>query len=85
VAVEEADAGLRALAVAPGVVDTDMQAAIRATPADRFPAVDRFLARKRDEAFNSPEWVADHILRLAFDPAAAPGDVVVRLPDEARR
>ena len=85
VAVEEADAGLRALAVAPGVVDTDMQAAIRATPADRFPAVDRFLARKRDEAFNSPEWVADHILRLAFDPAAAPGDVVVRLPAEARR
>ncbi|HLM63904.1 MAG TPA: SDR family NAD(P)-dependent oxidoreductase, partial [Acidimicrobiales bacterium] len=43
IAVEEADAGLRALAVAPGVVDTDMQAAIRATPAAEFPAVDRFV------------------------------------------
>ena len=42
VAIEEADAGLRALAVAPGVVDTDMQAAIRTTTED-FPSLDRFL------------------------------------------
>ena len=62
VAVEEADAGLRAFAVAPGVVDTDMQAAIRAAPADRFPPVERFLQMKRDDAFNSPAWVADHVL-----------------------
>jgi NAD(P)-dependent dehydrogenase (short-subunit alcohol dehydrogenase family) len=81
VAIEEADAGLRALAVAPGLVDTAMQAAIRATPAERFPAVERFRARAREGAFNSPAWVADHVLRLAFGPGAPP-DVVIRVPDE---
>ncbi len=82
VAVEEADAGLRALAVAPGLVDTAMQAAIRAAPVERFPAVERFRARARDGAFNSPAWVADHVLRLAFGPDAPPDVVVVRVPDE---
>jgi benzil reductase ((S)-benzoin forming) len=87
VAVEEADAGLRALAIAPGVVDTDMQAAIRATPAERFPALDRFLALARENAFNSPDWVADEFLALVFGPtgddgAAAP--VVRRIRDEPR-
>ena len=81
VAAEEAEAGLRAHAVAPGVVDTDMQAAIRATPADRFPEVERFVQLKRDEAYNSPAWVADHILGLAFGDAP-PTDVVLRVPDE---
>ena len=37
VALEEAAHGLRAYALAPGVIDTDMQALIRATPAARFP------------------------------------------------
>ena len=83
VAAEEADAGLRAYAVAPGVVDTDMQAQIRATPAERFPAVDRFLQLKRRDAYNSPAWVVDHVLRLLTEPAPA-GDVVLRLPDEPR-
>ena len=82
VALEEAEAGLRAHAVAPGVVDTDMQAAIRATPADRFPAVERFQDLARDEAFNSPAWVADHILALACGDGG--GDVVQRVPDEPR-
>lgn len=83
VALEEAEAGLRAYAVAPGVVDTDMQALIRETSADRFPAVERFLQMKRDDAYNSPAWVADHVLGLLAAPA--PGDdVVLRIPDEPR-
>lgn len=81
IAVEEADAGLRAYAVAPGVVDTDMQAAIRAAPAERFPAVERFRQLRRDGAYNSPGWVADHILGLAFGATGGDG-VVVRVPDE---
>jgi benzil reductase ((S)-benzoin forming) len=90
VAAEEADAGLRALAVAPGVVDTDMQAVIRATPASEFPALDRFLALARDDAFNSPAWVADQLLLLAWGPGPGPGglgpaEVVVRIADEPRR
>lgn len=81
VAAEEAGAGLRAYAVAPGVVDTDMQAAIRATPAERFPAVERFQALARAGAYNSPAWVADHILGLVVDPPPdAP--LVQRVPDE---
>jgi NAD(P)-dependent dehydrogenase (short-subunit alcohol dehydrogenase family) len=83
VAAEEAGAGLRAYAVAPGVVDTDMHAAIRATPADRFPEVERFVQLKRDETYNKPAWVADHILDLAFGDAPPP-DVVLRVPDGPR-
>lgn len=82
VAAEEADAGLRAFAVAPGVVDTAMQEAIRATPAERFPAVGRFHEIKRTEAFNSPAWVADHILGLLDAPDDAP--LVQRVPAEPR-
>ena len=84
VAAEEADAGLRAYAVAPGVVDTAMQAAIRETPADRFPAVERFLQMKRDDAYNSPAWVGDRILALLAEPLPEE-TVVVRVPDEPRR
>jgi NAD(P)-dependent dehydrogenase (short-subunit alcohol dehydrogenase family) len=75
------EAGIRAYAVAPGVVDTDMQAEIRATPAERFPAVERFHDLKRRGAFNSPAWVARHLLDLAFGDVRPPG-VRWRIPDE---
>jgi hypothetical protein len=65
--------------VAPGVVDTDMQVEIRATSADRFPEVERFHAFERDGVFNSPGWVAERLLELAFaDAAVAP--VLLRIP-----
>ena len=83
VAAEEADAGLRAFAVAPGVVDTEMQATIRSTSADRFPAVERFHELKRTDAFNSPAWVADHILDL-FDDSSPDRPLIQRVPDEPR-
>ena len=88
VAREEQGAGLRAYALAPGVVDTDMQALIRATPAGRFPTVDRFHRLHRDDAYNSPAWVADYILDqlLADSPdssAASAGSTVrLRVPDQ---
>jgi len=75
------ETGVRAYAVAPGVVDTDMQAEIRATPPERFPAVGRFQDLKRREAFNSPAWVARHLLDLAFGDRRPPG-VRWRVPDE---
>lgn len=86
VAAEEAGGGLRAYAVAPGVVDTEMQAAIRATPVERFPAVERFRELKAAGAYNSPAWVADHILALAFGDGGDldPESVVHRIPDEPR-
>ena len=82
VALEEAAHGLRAYAVAPGVIDTDMQALIRAAPAERFPEAPRFVERKRAGHFNTPAFVAERLLELAFDPAARSGEVCVRLPDE---
>jgi NAD(P)-dependent dehydrogenase (short-subunit alcohol dehydrogenase family) len=83
VAAEEADAGLRAFAVAPGVVDTEMQAAIRATPPERFPTVERFKEIKRAGAYNSPAWVTDHIVGL-MDASAPDLPLVQRVPDEPR-
>ena len=81
-ALEESEQGIRVHAVAPGVVDTSMQALIRSTPAERFPMVDKFQQLKADEAFNSPEFVAETLLAYAFDPAQRPREVVVRVPNE---
>lgn len=78
-ALEEADR-CRVLAVAPGVVDTDMQELIRSTSPDRFPAVERFRQLKEAGRFNSPAHVADWIAAWAFGPDD--GDVVRRVPDE---
>ncbi len=80
--LEEQRHGLRAHAVAPGVIDTDMQRLIRKSSRDVFPSVDKFVDRKRREAFNSPAFVAAQLLAIAFDPARRPERVVVRLPEE---
>ncbi|MEX2660251.1 MAG: SDR family NAD(P)-dependent oxidoreductase [Acidimicrobiales bacterium] len=82
VAAEESSSGTRVLAVAPGVVDTDMQARIRASSPEDFPEVGRFHELHRTGSFNSPAWVADQLVELAFGPA--PDDVVVRIADEPR-
>ena len=84
VALEERAIGLRAHSVAPGVVDTAMQTLIRETPEERFPDAPRFHERKRAGAFNSPEYVADELLALAFEPARRTDEVAIRLADEAR-
>jgi NAD(P)-dependent dehydrogenase (short-subunit alcohol dehydrogenase family) len=84
IASEEADAGLRAYSLAPGVVDTAMQTLIRSTPEARFPSVGRFHERKRTDDFNSVRYVADEFLSIAFDPDRRPSSVAVRLEDEPR-
>ena len=82
VAAEEPD--LTCHAVAPGVVDTEMQAQIRTHDESTFPAVGRFRARHEAGAWNSPAWVADHLLGLLAG-TLVPGEVVYRVPDEPRR
>ena len=84
VALEEAAHGLRAYSVAPGVIDTEMQALIRTTPVARFPDAPRFVERKREGRFNTPDFIAARLLSIAFDPRARPAEVCVRLPDEKR-
>jgi NAD(P)-dependent dehydrogenase (short-subunit alcohol dehydrogenase family) len=91
VGLEERDHGLVAYAVAPGVVDTDMQALIRATPEASFPGVERFHRIHDDGALLTPGWVASCILERCVDPATrvlpAPGDGAVRfrVPDPPGR
>lgn len=80
--LEEEDTGLRVYAVAPGVIDTDMQTRIRAATPEDFPEVERFIERKRTNDFNTVPFVADHLLRIAFDPASRPEEVCFRVPDE---
>jgi len=82
VAKEEAAAGLRAYAVAPGVVDTAMQDLIRASDPADFPNLDYFLELKRSDGFNTMPFVAEHFLGIAFDPAQRPETVAVRVPSE---
>jgi benzil reductase ((S)-benzoin forming) len=76
--------GLRAYAVAPGVIDTDMQRTVRGLTPEQFPAVEKFHELKRNEAFNSPGYVARELLRIAFEPPH-PKQVVVRLAEERAR
>lgn len=81
VALEEARHELSAYAVSPGLVDTDMQVAIRATDTTLFPEGARFRRVAELHRFNSPAWVAEHILALAFGPDR-PESVTLRLPDQ---
>ena len=80
--LEEVTSGLRAYAIAPGVVDTHMQEVIRACSPEQFPMVDKFLEMKERDTFNSPEFVARHLLGYAFDPDKRPDDTLVRVPAE---
>lgn len=84
VALEEAEIGLRAHSIAPGVIDTAMQSLIRASSAKDFPDVEHFKERKRSGNFNSVRFVADEFLAIAFDPDRRPESVAVRLEDEPR-
>lgn len=82
IALEEAGTGLRVHALAPGIIDTDMQARIRACTPEQFPRVQKFLDIKASGGFSSPAFVADRLLELAFDPAHRCTQVVQSLPSE---
>jgi NAD(P)-dependent dehydrogenase (short-subunit alcohol dehydrogenase family) len=81
VELEEARHELSAYSVSPGLVDTDMQVAIRATDESSFPEVGRFRQAAELRQFNSPAWVAECILALAFGPER-PESVTLRIPDQ---
>lgn len=68
--VLDAVPGLRICSLAPGVVDTDMQGELRATPIERFPQRGRFEALKAAAQLVPPAVAArrfvDHLLSDAF-------------------
>lgn len=76
-ALEEADRGsARIVAVAPGVVDTDMQALIRQTPEEKFPHREKFVDLKESGKLSDPAVAASRVLRAARDPAVESGSCV---------
>lgn len=59
---------VRTVALAPGVIDTDMQANIRQTEPDFFPNRERFIQLHQNQQLASAEFTAEHIARyLAND------------------
>jgi NAD(P)-dependent dehydrogenase (short-subunit alcohol dehydrogenase family) len=81
---EEGTGGLRAYAVEPGAVDTDMMVTLRAASAERFESVAVIRALKEAGRMNSTGHVADHIAALAFGSShAEPG--AWRVPSEHSR
>jgi NAD(P)-dependent dehydrogenase (short-subunit alcohol dehydrogenase family) len=90
VAREERDWGLRAFALAPGAVDTDMQAVIRATSEEQFPSVERFRRMHAAGELNTPDDVARFVLDELLDGGTDGGtdgqselQVRRRVPDKA--
>jgi NAD(P)-dependent dehydrogenase (short-subunit alcohol dehydrogenase family) len=71
-------AGLRIVSLAPGVIDTDMQAQIRATDVAHFPLRAQFQALKANGALSSPAECGRRLLDFALSPgfgAAAVADL----------
>jgi NAD(P)-dependent dehydrogenase (short-subunit alcohol dehydrogenase family) len=82
VAEEEKDAGIVALAFSPGMVDSGTQAVVRSMPVERMPASENNRRAAAAGRFNSPEHVAEHMLRIAFDPAARPQGYLYIVPNQ---
>lgn len=66
----DGDARVKACSLAPGVIDTDMQAEIRATPVSRFPLKQRFVDLKQGGVLVAPQDCAvslvDYLLAPGF-------------------
>lgn len=62
-------AALRIASVAPGVIDTDMQAEVRTTPEERFPDRRRFQELQRTGRLRSPEQAGGEIVDLLLSDA----------------
>lgn len=60
---------LRIGSVAPGVIDTDMQAEIRATTEDLFPDRERFVSLKREGQLRSPDEAGRAVVELLLSEA----------------
>ena len=69
VAAEELkEKGIKVYALAPGIVDTEMQGDIRKSDKEDFPALERFLTYKKEGQLSTPEEVAKKILFLVSNP-----------------
>lgn len=65
----DAAPGIRICSLAPGVVDTGMQAEIRATPDERFPLRERFVQMAQSGQLSAPAAAAKHVVNYLLSPA----------------
>jgi benzil reductase ((S)-benzoin forming) len=63
-----------AINVDPGVMDTAMQAEIRASSVADFPQLQRFVQRQADGELVAPDVVAQAVLRIMAEPALVSGE-----------
>lgn len=68
--------GVKVLAIAPGVVDTDMQAQIRRSDKDDFKDVERFVALKTDGGLNDATTVGERIYEMDHDETIVSGCIL---------
>lgn len=71
--------GVRVWALAPGVVDTAMQAHIRTAEAGQFSEADKFANYQAEGQLQAPAATAERILRFLQEAANAPHTVTTRL------
>ncbi|NPT45217.1 SDR family oxidoreductase [Paraburkholderia sp. 1N] len=65
----DANRALRICSLAPGVIDTNMQAEIRGSGAEQFPMREKFEELKRNGQLSTPEQCATQLLDYAFSDA----------------
>jgi benzil reductase ((S)-benzoin forming) len=64
--------GFKVYSLAPGIVDTEMQAEIRKADQSEFPALERFTKYKSEGQLSPAEEVADKIFYLLSHPELFP-------------
>ncbi|WP_410222343.1 SDR family NAD(P)-dependent oxidoreductase [Pedobacter sp.] len=73
---EEEKHPVRALSIAPGVVDTGMQAQIRSSSKDNFKTIDRFIQLKENNQLLEPSYVGHSILQMDKDDQLTSGSIL---------
>lgn len=63
------------LAIAPGIVDTEMQAEIRTASKEQFPDIEKFIGYHENGDLKSSDEIAQIILPIALRPDSAPSSV----------
>jgi NAD(P)-dependent dehydrogenase (short-subunit alcohol dehydrogenase family) len=66
--LQDGDPAVRCTSLAPGVIDTGMQAEIRATPESRFPMKERFVQLKQEGALMAPQECASKLVAYLLAP-----------------
>ena len=68
--------GAKVLAIAPGVVDTDMQGEIRQSTKANFRDIDRFLNLKAENLLNDIDTVGEAVYRIDHDETVESGEIL---------